>query len=192
MKRSVEYCTHIDSGSTTDTLSQLGSTLPKLLESDVDSLPSAEQWSKWSPYSVYPLTGFKAVIIDERIKQVGHHCNDPISLKVKMQDRRLCETLYRQKRYATLTGVQDVFQIYKIPAYETGVCLEESAPTYCHSLGKLIIQSHRTTASIKTSLHQWYPQFDWYPYSHIAWKNQERESNMVGVRQRTEEDVQQK
>jgi hypothetical protein len=90
MKCSVEYCTHIDSASTTDTLNQLGSTLPKLLESDVDRLPSAEQGTKWRPYSVYPLTGFKAVIIDERIKQVGHHCNDPISImmKVKMRDRR--------------------------------------------------------------------------------------------------------
>ena len=36
-----------------------------------------------------------------------------------------CELFYRQNRYATLTGVQDVFQIYEIPAYELDDRLEK-------------------------------------------------------------------
>ena len=61
----------------------------------------------------------------------------------------MSETPYRQKRYAALTGVQVVFQIYDVLAYKLYKCAEECEPTYCHSLGKLMIQSHRTTASVK-------------------------------------------
>lgn len=59
------------------------------------------------------------------------------------------ELTYRQNRYATLTGVQDVFQICERSSYELHRCVWECALTYCHSLGKLMIQSQSTTVSIE-------------------------------------------
>lgn len=33
-------------------------------------------------YLIYPLAGFKAVIVDKGVKQVGYDCNDPIPVDV--------------------------------------------------------------------------------------------------------------
>ena len=59
------------------------------------------------------------------------------------------ESTYRQNKYATLTGVQDVFQICEILQCELYRCVGGKGLTYCHSLGKLMIQSQRTTVSIE-------------------------------------------
>ncbi len=59
------------------------------------------------------------------------------------------ESTYRQNKYATLTGVQDVFQICEISPCELDGCVGGKGLTYCHSLGKLMIQSQRTTVSIE-------------------------------------------
>lgn len=59
------------------------------------------------------------------------------------------ESTYRQNKYATLTGVQDVFQICEILPCELHRCVGGERLTYCHSLGKLMIQSQRTTVSIE-------------------------------------------
>ena len=58
---------------------------------------------------------------------------------------------YRQNKYATLTGVQDVFHICEISLRELHRCVlvGEKGLTYFHSLGKLMIQSQRTTVSIE-------------------------------------------
>jgi hypothetical protein len=59
------------------------------------------------------------------------------------------ELTYRQNKYATLTGVQDVFQICEISPCELHRYAGGKGLTYCHSLGKLMIQSQRTTVSIQ-------------------------------------------
>jgi hypothetical protein len=62
------------------------------------------------------------------------------------------ESTYRQNKYATLTGVQDVFQICEISSCELNRCVGGEGLTYCHSLGKLMIQSQRTTVSIQVHI----------------------------------------
>ena len=37
-------------------------------------------------YFIYLLAGFKAVIVDKGVEQVGHHCNDPIPVDAKALD----------------------------------------------------------------------------------------------------------
>ena len=135
----------------TDTRNQLGSTSPEPLGSDEDYLPYIKSCTRSEFYLIYPLARFKAVIVDKGVKQVGYYCNDPIPMDVGALRCGLegfaSELTYRQNRYATLTGVQDVFQIYEISSYGFYRYVGESVLTYCHSLGKLIIQSQRTTVS---------------------------------------------
>ena len=59
------------------------------------------------------------------------------------------EPTYRQNKYATLTGVHDVFQICEVSSYELYRWVGNTVLTYFHSLGKLMIQSQRTTVSIE-------------------------------------------
>jgi len=62
------------------------------------------------------------------------------------------ESTCRQNKYATLTGVQDVFQICEITPCESHRYVGGKGLTYCHSLGKLMIQSQRTTVSIQAHM----------------------------------------
>jgi hypothetical protein len=102
-------------GTATDTRNQLGSTSPEPLGSDEGYLPFIESRTRGEFYLIYPLASFKAVVVDKGVKQVGYHCNDPIPMDVEALRCGLegfgSELTYRQNRYATLTGVQDVFQI---------------------------------------------------------------------------------
>jgi hypothetical protein len=99
---------------TTDTLSQLDSTSPEQPESEKDYYHVPNHNWRGGTYFVYPLAGFKAMIVDKGVKQVGYHRNDPVSVDVLRRDVRVCKQPYRQNRYATLTGVQDVFQICEV------------------------------------------------------------------------------
>jgi hypothetical protein len=70
----------------TDTLNQLGSTSPELRGSDEDYLAYTDSCTRGSrTYLVYPLAGFKAVIVDKGVKKVGYHCNDPIPVDVEVR-----------------------------------------------------------------------------------------------------------
>jgi hypothetical protein len=37
-------------------------------------------------YFIYLLAGFKAVVVDKGVEQVGHHCNDPIPVDAEVRD----------------------------------------------------------------------------------------------------------
>jgi hypothetical protein len=45
-------------------------------------LPCTDLCTGGGSYLIYPLAGFKAVIVDKGVKQVGYDCNDPIPVDV--------------------------------------------------------------------------------------------------------------
>jgi hypothetical protein len=72
-------------GMTTDTPNQLGSTwqVPRGSGKDYDHV---ELGVGGETYLIYLLAGFKAVIVDKCVEQVGHHCNDPIPVDAEVRD----------------------------------------------------------------------------------------------------------
>jgi len=72
-------------GMTTDTPNQLGSTWPVPQGSDKGHY-HAKLGIGGETYFIYLLAGFKAVIVDKGVEQVGHHCNDPIPVDAEALD----------------------------------------------------------------------------------------------------------
>lgn len=72
-------------GMTTDTLNQLGSTWPVRRGSD-KGYYHVELGTGGEAYFIYLLAGFKAVVVDKGVEQVGHHCNDPIPVDAEVRD----------------------------------------------------------------------------------------------------------
>jgi hypothetical protein len=131
----------------TNTPNQLGSTLPKPLESAKTRSASTDYILSGGLLCIF-FARFKTMIVDKGVKQVGHNRNDPVSVDVKSRDRSVQASVpAKQVRCFNWCprGLPDL-PCTVLPLCK---CTEESGPTYCHSLGKLMIQSHRTTASIE-------------------------------------------
>src|SRR6266566_1568802 len=92
----------------------------------------------------------------------------------------VCEWTYRQNKYATLTGVQDVFQICEISPCEVHRCVGGKGLTYCHSLGKLMIQSQRTTVSIQAQISVINDSIDKIKNAHTLLREIRGVNSMVG------------
>lgn len=63
-------------------------------------------------YLVYALTSGQGVICSKAVQKVGYDGDDPVSADLNCQDLAIQSGAYtrRQKRYAILTGVQEVLQ----------------------------------------------------------------------------------
>jgi hypothetical protein len=70
---------------TTNIPNQLGSTWPVLRGSNDSYNDTVLHIRNWAHF-IYLLASFEAMIDDKGIKQVGHHCNDPIPVDAEVRD----------------------------------------------------------------------------------------------------------